>query len=91
MIIPHNINTESIETHRFDHQNSMLPILNRYSRIMYFSSIDFRILLRIEAAGINIGLKRLIPTTVMQISCHTGEEDKKHRRYGSIFIDGGWD
>lgn len=79
MIIPHNINTESIETHRFNHQNSMLPIFNRYSCVMYFSSINFRILLRIEAAGIDIRLKRLIPTTVMQIGCHAGEEDKKHR------------
>lgn len=77
MVIPHDIDTEGIQPHSLNHQNTMLPVLDRNPRIMNFPSIDLRLLLSIEATRINIRLKRLITTTVMQIGCQARNENEE--------------
>lgn len=41
MIIPHDIDTESIEPHCLNHYNSMLPILVWHSWVMNFPCVDW--------------------------------------------------
>ena len=41
MEVPHDINTKSIESHSFDHLESMLPILMGDSGVMDFRGEDF--------------------------------------------------
>lgn len=42
MIVPHDVDTQSVQSHAFDHKDPMLPILDWDSGIMYLSGVYFR-------------------------------------------------
>ena len=42
MIVPHDVDTQGIKSHGFNHLQPMFPILNRNPRIMDFSSDEHR-------------------------------------------------
>lgn len=65
MIIPHDIDTKCIKTHRLDHHDTMLPILDWDPGVVHLASIDFGTLLGIVATCINIRLERLVSPAVM--------------------------
>lgn len=71
MVVPHDVDTQSVHAHGFNHQDTMLPILDRDSGKVYLTRIDFGVLLRIIATGIHIRLEWLVPATIMKVSCQT--------------------
>ena len=43
MIIPHDVNTQGIESHGFDHLDSMFPVFNWDSGVVDFTGVYFGI------------------------------------------------
>jgi hypothetical protein len=40
VVVPHNIDTEGVQSHRLQHQDAVLPVLIWDSTVMYLSGID---------------------------------------------------
>lgn len=42
MMVPHHIHGETVQAHRLYHEDSVLPVLNRYAAVVNFPSVEFR-------------------------------------------------
>lgn len=90
VVVPHDIDTECVESHRLDHQYPMLPILDWDARIVDFTCVYLRVLLVVVAAGVDVGFERLVSPAVMQVCGHTKEKNEQHGGYCCVAIQVRW-